>query len=136
MKNKCNCPCGREKEYEKCCKIVHDSQSNARTAEDLMRSRYCAFTKAMEQYLLASHHSSTRILESESKQLINWAKSVKWHSLKILETIKGGEDDFDGIVEFRATYFENRQLKVIHERSTFKKEYGTWYYLDQLIPLY
>ena len=43
-------------------------------------------------------------------------------------TTKGGEDDKDGIVEFKATYIENGKTIVHHERSYFVKKNGVWFY--------
>jgi SEC-C motif domain protein len=42
----------------------------------------------------------------------------------------GTQADDTGIVEFKATYFLQRDLHVLHERSRFVREDGRWYYLD------
>ena len=41
------CPCGLDKTYTDCCEIIHKDISKATTAEQLMRSRFVAFTKGM-----------------------------------------------------------------------------------------
>ena len=57
-----------------------------------------------------------------------WARESQWLGLEIISTIKGGEDDKDGIVEFKATYIENGKTIVHHERSYFVKKNGVWFY--------
>jgi len=123
-----NCPCGRNKPYNTCCKQIHDDIAKATTAEDLMRSRYTAFTKANGNYLLLSHHSSTQPTK-EIKEIIAWAKSVVWDHLEIFSIKLGGINDTVGYVEFKAYFFEQQKLKYIHENSKFVKENGVWVYL-------
>jgi len=53
-----------------------------------MRSRYCAFVLANGDYLMQTHHTSTRPL-TEREAIVKRAKSVKWIKLIILETTKG-----------------------------------------------
>lgn len=122
-----NCACGRASEYVECCGKAHQNIINATTAEDLMRSRYCAFTKANGDYLLLSHHSSTR--PSNANELVSWAKSVKWIKLEIIYTTGGSESDLEGTVEFKAHFKEKGRKKFIHEDSKFVREFGHWSYL-------
>lgn len=130
MKNNL-CPCGKNIDYNDCCGAIHLSKSKAETAEDLMRSRYTAFTLADGDYLMKSHHSSTRPL-SEKKAIVKWAKSVKWIKLEILNTTKGLENDTEGTVEFKA-YFETKgKEQFIHENSTFVREANKWVYLGMV----
>jgi len=128
MLNKLNCPCGLEKTYTNCCLVFHKDIEKVNTAEQLMRSRYSAFTKAMGNYLLNSHHSSTRQL-SEKKEIVKWAKSVKWDRLEIISKSNGLSTDNMGTVEFKAYFYEGEKLNFIHENSQFKKENGIWMYL-------
>ena len=75
------------------------------TAEALMRSRFEAFRDGD-------------------------AQNPRWRGLQIIDTVAGTAADDTGIVEFRATYFHQRDLQVLHERSRFVREAGRWYYLD------
>ncbi len=125
------CPCGLNAEYSNCCEMIHKDISKAKTAEELMRSRYTAFTKADGDYLLKSHHESTRPV-NEINEIVSWAKSVKWLNLEILETTNGGEDDISGTVEFKAHFKVKGRRDVIHEKSEFVKEFGVWYYLKRI----
>jgi SEC-C motif-containing protein len=127
-----NCACGSGMFYDNCCLLIHQNISNASTAEQLMRSRYTAFTMAMGDYLMDSHHSSTRTI-SEKNEIESWAKSVEWDRLEILNTTNGNIKDIKGTVEFKAHFYSNkRNIKVaecIHENSKFIKEDTLWMYL-------
>jgi SEC-C motif-containing protein len=79
-----NCPCGINKNYINCCEIAHNDLSAVQTAAQLMRSRYTAFTMANGDYLMKSHHSTTRP-ENEKKDIEKWAKSVNWIRLDIFQ---------------------------------------------------
>ena len=123
------CACGSKKAAETCCPAIIEGRREAVTAEQLMRSRYVAFTRADVDYLMRSQHSTTRNL-SERKSITQWAKSVKWAGLLVLKTEAGQADDTKGMVEFRALYFENGKLEQIHERSLFERENGLWVYVS------
>ena len=127
-----NCYCGRPKTYALCCGQVHEDITNAITAEDLMRSRYSAFVLAKGDYLIKSHHTSTRPSSKEKKSIVKWAKSVDWVKLDVLQTTKGTSEDTEGTVEFKAFFYEDGSLQMIHEHSRFTKEQGYWVYLDAM----
>ncbi len=93
------------------------------TAEQLMRSRYTAFTQNNETYLLQSWHRNTR---PQSLNLVD-QKNIKWVSLKIL-----GHETKETVatVEFIARYKVSGKAEKIHELSRFIKEEGRWFYLD------
>lgn len=129
MKKDQNCPCGRPEKYIDCCARPHQNIANAKTAEDLMRSRYVAFTMANGDYLMDSHHSMTKKMARRS-ELVLWAKSVKWLKLEIISTKDGGEDDTEGIVEFKAHFKDGSKKKVMHQHGKFLREFGHWVYFD------
>lgn len=123
-----DCYCGSLTSYSNCCQKAHKNIAEAKTAEQLMRSRYSAFVLANGEYLMQSHHSSTRPLK-EKKAIVKWAKSVEWIKLEVLETTKGTAKDTEGIVTFKAYFYENGKVDVIHEKSAFLKENNHWSYL-------
>jgi SEC-C motif-containing protein len=123
-----DCPCGNNKTYNECCEIAHLSLKAVKTAEQLMRSRYTAFTMANGDYLMESHHITTRPV-NEKKEIVAWAKAVEWVKLEIKATTKGLEVDSEGIVRFKAHFKENGKQRFIKESSKFTKENGVWYYL-------
>lgn len=123
-----SCPCGRNNPYIDCCGIVHHDINKAITAEDLMRSRFVGFTKGMGDYLMSSHHESTRPLDQKSA-IVSWANSVKWTHLEILTKTAGGKNDQEGTVEFKAHFKDKGKKMEIHENSKFIRENGHWSYL-------
>lgn len=94
------------------------------TAEALMRSRFEAFRSGDADWLLASWHRSTR------PKSLDLADNPTWRRLQIVATLRGGAEDSDGMVEFRASYRTDGEHSVLHERSRFVREDGQWYYLD------
>lgn len=126
-----SCPCGRAFSYQNCCALAHTNPAFIKTAEDLMRSRYSAFTLANGPYLIETHHTETRINVDE-KEIVDWAKSVQWVKLEILNSSQGQENDETGTVEFKAYFKEKGKLRFIHENSLFNREYGVWKYFGRI----
>ena len=125
------CPCGSEKEANDCCNPIINGVREAKTAEELMRSRYTAFTRADINYLMKTQHKSTRIRkEKDKRKLKNWAQSAQWLYLSVMSVIDGGEDDETGKVIFRAFYTQNDEYENIYEESLFEKIDDKWIYID------
>lgn len=98
-----------------------------KTAEELMKARYHAYETCDMEFIKESHDpdNTEGIDWAECEK---WARESQWLGLEIISTTKGGEDDKDGIVEFKATYIENGKTIVHHERSYFVKKNGVWFY--------
>lgn len=131
MKKAKSCPCGSHKSYSICCGPIHHDIQRAVTAEQLMRSRYTAYTLADGDYLMKSHYSKTRPIQDKA-EIISWSKSVLWMRLVILNTTKGQANDTSGTVEFKAYFMHQGEVDGIHENSEFKKENGHWVYVDMI----
>ncbi|WP_369034727.1 MULTISPECIES: YchJ family protein [Streptomyces] len=114
------CPCGLAETYEKCCGRFHRGEAAAPTAETLMRSRYSAFVKRDEPYLLRTWHPRTRPARVE------FDPGMRWTGLEILETDGGTAFHSTGTVTFRASY----RGGSLHERSRFERVDGVWVYVD------
>jgi len=123
------CPCGSGLSYPDCCEPIISGKKAAETAQQLMRSRYTAFTLANADYLMRSHSVKTRPIK-ERKGIEKWAKSVTWMGLSILKTEAGGPEDEIGYVEFKALYLENGKPQQIHEKSRFERENNRWVYVS------
>ncbi len=121
------CPCGSNIDFDSCCEPIIIGEKNALTAEQLMRSRYSAYTFANVDYLMKSHHTKTRNIK-DKKHIKRWAQSVKWIKLIIINKELGQENDLTGMVEFKAVYIEDGQINQIHEESLFEKENNKWTY--------
>jgi len=85
-----------------------------------MRSRYCAFVKRNEPYLLRTWHPSTRPAE------LKLDAGMRWTGLEILATTDGSAFHTTGTVTFRASF----KGGSLHERSRFERVEGSWAYVD------
>ena len=123
------CPCGSEKPYSECCGPVISGSVSAQTAETLMRARYSAYATSAVDFILASTLEEKR-KECDEKAIRTWSEQSTWHKLEILSTEKGESSDTEGMVEFIAHFTESGIKKSYHEKGTFKKEDGSWLYVD------
>lgn len=89
-----------------------------------MRSRFSAFARGDAAYLTASWHPSTQPAE------VDLDADVVWRRLQIVDTVAGGPDDAEGVVEFRASYRAPDGAGLLHERSRFTRVDGRWVYVD------
>jgi SEC-C motif domain protein len=94
------------------------------TAEALMRSRFEAFARGDAAHLLATWHPTTR------PAALDLDDGLEWRALQIVDTVAGGPDDDDGVVEFRASYRSPEGAGLLHERSRFTRVDGRWVYVD------
>lgn len=124
-----NCPCQSGKSFAECCEPLIKGEEKAETAEQLMRSRYTAYTQVNMDYIEKTHDPKTR-KNSDMEANRRWAESAKWFGLEVLSTEGGGPDDDDGMVEFIARYDLGEGEEEHHEHSLFRKENGGWYYSD------
>lgn len=96
----------------------------AADAEALMRSRYSAYVRGIESYLLATWHPSTRpgALDMDAMSKTKWLRlQVMAHRVI---------DDDHAEVDFVAKFIEGGRHGRMSERSRFVREDGRWYYLD------
>ncbi|MEV4631572.1 YchJ family metal-binding protein [Micromonospora sp. NPDC049523] len=123
-----SCPCGTTRTYGECCRPLHRRETTAATAEQLMRSRFSAFSVGDTAYLLRTWHPTTRParLTLDPRQ--------RWTRLDVVGTDRGGLFDTTGTVEFRAHYQESGQPDTLHEQSRFVRDDGEWVYLDGHSP--
>ena len=82
-----DCPCGLQSPYADCCGLLIRGTGYADTAEDLMRSRYTAYTLRNWDYLIQTTHSSERS-EKSRKTFEKWGKAVEWLKLEVLGSKK------------------------------------------------
>lgn len=123
------CPCGSSKTYVECCGRYLDEQQIAATAEQLMRSRYTAYTLLREDYLLATWHESTRPVA------LNLADEAptQWLGLKIKSH---RQQTGTAIVAFVARYKINGRAYRLQEISSFARgNDGRWFYVDGKIAV-
>ena len=137
------CPCGGGV-YANCCAPFIDGVAIAPTAEQLMRSRYSAYTLRDEAYLRATWHASTlppgAIVDPDEK--LRWlgleVKSALRLRQRKAESADQAEEIHRDTVEFVARYKVNGRAHRLHEVSRFVREAGDggmrWFYLDGSFP--
>ena len=115
------CPCGSTYLFSDCCEPIIKGGSKAETAEQLMRSRYTAYTICDVEYLLKTTHSSIRNKQS-FKDIEEWSKENTWHKLEILNST-------ENTVEFKVYFLDcNKSPQIHQEKSTFIFENEHWFY--------
>ncbi len=130
LNSKSECPCQSGLLFHQCCQqfLKSDTPESAtlfaKTAEQLMRSRYCAYILGKEAYLLHTWHPGTRPNSLHLDDSPN-----HWIGLKIKETTAGQVDDTTGTVHFIARYKENGKAYKLEESSLFEKINGQWFYV-------
>ena len=117
------CFCGSQQMFADCCDPYIKEIKKAPTAEALMRSRYSAYATQKADYLMRTTHISTRKNHSKN-DILDWSKSNNWLRLEIL-------DVSETTVEFKAYFIDDSlQANIHHEKSAFKNEKGSWFYVD------
>ena len=126
------CPCGSLQKYRDCCEKLINGEK-AVTAEQLMRSRYVAYTQVNIDYIASTHDAATRG-ELDLDVAKQWATNSEWAGLEIIRTEAGQAGDDKGLVEFKVQYRANGERQQHHELSEFVKKDGVWFYHDGKMP--
>lgn len=125
------CPCGSNKSFNECCELFLSGAKQAETPEQLMRSRYTAYTIPYIDYIERTMRDAAAVdFNKESAYL--WAKNATWQGLEVLNT---DTHQNKGFVEFKAHYFENGKNHILHEISEFHLIDNQWYYVDGQTPV-
>ena len=134
------CPCGGPS-LATCCGPFIEGKALPATAEQLMRSRYTAYTLKDEAYLQATWHPSTRPQEP----IISKNEKLQWLGLEVKSALRLRQrkaDDADltkDTVEFVARFKINGRAQRLHEISNFVREPAEggdlrWFYVDGSFP--
>ncbi|MBL8470561.1 MAG: SEC-C domain-containing protein [Rhodocyclaceae bacterium] len=118
------CPCGSGMDYADCCGRYIDGEQSAPTALALMKSRYTAYARGAQAYLLATWHAGTRPQDLD----LAAAPRPVWLGLEIIAAPPAAGDGAS--VEFVARYKLCGRAHRLHETSRFVFEQGRWFYLD------
>jgi SEC-C motif-containing protein len=119
-----DCPCGSGASYDLCCEPLHDGETQAATAEDLMRSRYSAYAHGLADYLFRTWHPRTRPAD------VTIDPGTTWRGLDVTDVVAGEAADDHGEVEFTARYESAEGWGAMRERSRFERRAGRWFYVD------
>lgn len=115
------CPCHSGLSFSGCCERILQGKKIADSAEQLMRSRYSAFSLGNIDYLKSSWHPDF------VPNNLSIDSGVKWLNLKILHTDQNGDK---AQVEFEASFLSAGLVDALHESSRFVRQQGKWFYTD------
>lgn len=127
------CACKSGKNYAECCQPFHLGEKLPETAEQLMRSRYTAYTQVNIPYIVATTAPSQQV-NLDQATMKTWGESTQWAGLEILEHLANITKNHS-VVEFKAFFKGENGIKAHHERSLFVKICNRWYFVDPTVPL-
>ena len=121
-----NCPCCSGKAYNLCCGRFLDQGQFAKTAEQLMRSRYSAFALGgYGEYLLMTWQGA------ETMGMNSFQLSKREHDWCGLEIVDKSQSGNKAMVEFKAMFRNGTgEMETLHERSQFERVNSHWYYVS------
>ena len=119
------CPCGRNAKYKKCCRRWHTG-APAPTPEDLMRSRFAAYSLGLVDYILSTSHPEGPHGTPEQRDSV--AEFCARTDFQGLEVLSAREDGLHGEVSFYARLSVDGRDESFGERSTFRRVDGRWLY--------
>lgn len=128
MENLTKCPCQSNKLYIECCERYHLNKKTPQTAEQLMRSRYSAYTLVNIDYIVETTlPSQQKKLDKQAMQ--DWAKSTNWKGLKVIARNPHFAKN-RATVKFIAYFETDKGVMEHHELSLFIFKENRWYFVD------
>lgn len=120
------CPCCSKRPYSNCCARFIDAGQVPTAAEELMRSRYTAYSKANIDYIVRTMKgkAAENFVAEKARE---WATQVNWLKLIVVST---KTEEKKAFVEFRAYFSLQSRMQILHEHSEFHFENGQWYYVS------
>ena len=126
------CSCGSHKNYSDCCGKFIEGTELPTTPEQLMRSRFSAYSLGHIDYIQKTMRGKAAEKFDLQEALLTKAQ-YKWLDLKIIAAPPAKKDK--GFVEFSARYFMNGKVYTLHEKSEFQFYKNQWYYVDGILML-
>ncbi|WGE33611.1 YchJ family protein [Actinobacillus genomosp. 1] len=127
------CPCQSGKSYTECCQPFHLKTAFPETAEQLMRSRYAAYTLVNIDYIVATTvPSQQKFLDQAAMKA--WGETTQWAGLEIIAH-KPNISKSHSLVEFNALFQTENGIEAHHELSLFVQVNNRWYFVDPTVPL-
>ena len=128
------CPCGSLQKYKKCCKVFHDKIKLPKTALELMKSRFTAFSVQNADYIIFTTHKDnpdfTNDIKSWKVDILDFSQNTNFEKLEILDFSEEDAEDAESFVTFKATLKQYNNDISFTEKSRFLKENGKWLYVD------
>lgn len=127
-----SCPCQSNTSYADCCEPFHLGKLPD-TAEQLMRSRYTAYTQVNIDYIVATTVPSQQGL-LDRQAMREWGETTNWAGLEIVKHTPTLTKQH-ATVAFKAFFQTDNGIQAHHEHSLFVKIDGRWYFVDPTVPL-
>ncbi|WP_430455948.1 YchJ family protein [Rheinheimera sp.] len=142
-----SCYCGRPEDYQQCCGPLHQGLQQAKTPEQLMRSRFSAYVLKLVPYIANTYHQSKQS-DNATLEISAFAEAATFLSLQVIATagpegfsdVKAKQviaadsaDTATGYVHFIARFLVKEQLHQLEEQSRFVQEQTLWRYLDGVL---
>ena len=122
-----SCICGKPQPFAKCCDRFLSGKKNAKTPEQLMRSRFSAYALGgYGEYLLSTWFPASAMGLTASKLS---KKTVEWQRLEVISSSQKGDN---GTVEFNAWFNKlpsSDEMEIMHEISEFVRIQSRWLYV-------
>lgn len=122
------CPCASGKTFVECCQPVIAGKRQAQTASELLRARYSAFVSADIDFIVETHHPSTRD-QVTRESIEEWSTGSEWRGLEI-HSEDDGDDADTSIIMFTVRYDVDGVPQEHFERSIFHRDGGSWFFLN------
>jgi len=124
-----DCVCGSQKRFAECCEPLLNGSRSAVTPEQLMRSRYSAYSLGgYGNYLLKTWFAPM----AKDLSIEDLSRSdTEWVGLQIIDSGVSGNS---GWVEFKAVYNDNSRPVEMHEKSVFTLQGQRWFYVGGEVP--
>lgn len=127
------CYCRSGKNYTECCEPFHLKAKIPETAEQLMRSRYSAYTLVNIPYIVETTvPNQQKYLDQAAMKA--WGEHTKWAGLEIIKFLPN-LSKIHSQVEFKAFFDTEEGKEAHHESSLFVSINERWYFVDPTVPL-
>ncbi len=117
------CPCGTGQTFAQCCDALLQKQRPAKTAEELMRSRFTAHVVGDFEHL-----HRTYLATSREPYVAEAGGPTKAWSRLVIHAHEAGPKPDQAFVDFTAYFREEDAEHALHEKGEFQRVDGTWFY--------
>ena len=119
------CPCGSGETFGQCCQPLLAQTRVAKTADELMRSRFTAHKLGDYRHLHLTDLETAQRPYLEEKMADG--QELAWTRLVIHAHDLGPKPD-TAFVDFSAYFQAGESEQALHEKSEFVRRDGVWYY--------
>lgn len=151
-----NCFCGQPKCYQECCQPCHSGLGPAKTAEQLMRSRFSAYVLQLVAYIAETYYPAVQSTAAIA-EIAAFAGNAHFLALQVVASGDSAAidpdqfpalppaldlsamDDLSAVqsvlsyVHFKVWFLIADKLHLLEEHSRFVRIDGHWRYVDGVL---